>query len=204
MNTQEVIRLLAEISLVDDRVVKTDETEQIAQVRLWAAALIDVPYEFAGEAVGRHYAESAWPVMPKDITARWRTVARDRMTRHAERRAPDANPDDVNGYMLALRADRSAVVTGAEPPARVRAELDRVGRTIEPTPANPGYLAAKAAMFPKRDKPAGPPELGVHCPTCGADAGRPCKTLKRGRAMGNTHPDRQRDHFVAQQQGASA
>ncbi|WP_329151265.1 hypothetical protein OIU91_28490 [Streptomyces sp. NBC_01456] len=205
MDTQEVIRLLAEISLIDDRVVKTNETEQIAQVRLWAAALINVPYEFAGEAVGRHYAESAWAVMPKDIAARWRTVARDRMARHAERRAPDADPDDVDGYVLALRADRSAVVTGAEPPARVRAELARVGRTLdEPAPANPRYLAAKAAMFPKRDKPAGPPELGVRCPTCEANAGRPCKTLGRERVMGNTHPDRQRDHFVAQQQGASA
>ncbi|MGW7248844.1 zinc finger domain-containing protein [Streptomyces decoyicus] len=204
MDTQEVIRLLAEISLVDDRVVKADETEQIAQVRLWAAALINVPYEFAGEAVGWHYAESAWPVMPKDIATRWRTVARDRMTRHAERKAPDADPDDVDGYMLALRADRAAVVTGTEPPAPVRALLAGVGRPIEPAPANSGYLAAKAAMYPERDKPAGPPEFGVRCPTCGAAADRACKTLHRGRLMTGTHPDRKRDHFVAQQQGASA
>ncbi|MFJ9468354.1 zinc finger domain-containing protein [Streptomyces caniferus] len=203
MDMQEVIKLLAEISLVDDRVVKTDETEQIAQVRLWAAALREVPIDFAGEAVGRHYAESAWPVMPKDIATRWRAVARDRMARHAECRAPDADPDDVGGYVLALRADRSAVVTGVKPPTRVRAELARVGRTIEPVPANPCYLAAKAAVYPKGDRPTGPTGLGVRCPTCEADTGRPCKT-KAGRVMGNTHPDRQRDHFAAQQQGASA
>ncbi|MEV4437507.1 hypothetical protein AB0K09_00570 [Streptomyces sp. NPDC049577] len=197
MDTRDVIRLLGEISLVDDRVVKTDELEQVAQVRLWAAALRDVPLAFAGEAVGQHYAESAYPVMPKDIAARWRATARDRMQRHAERRAPAVDPDDVDGYVLALRADRAAVVTGAEPPAPVRALVAGVGRAVEAAPANPGYLATKAAMFPKRERPAGPPELAVRCPTCGADAGRPCRTLARGRTMGNTHPDRQRDYAVA-------
>ena len=76
MDRTEVIRLLAEISLVDDRVVKTDETEQEAQVRMWSVVLRDVSYEFAGEAVGQHYAEHAWAVMPKDIASRWRAEAR--------------------------------------------------------------------------------------------------------------------------------
>ncbi|WP_399142216.1 hypothetical protein Q3A86_32875 [Streptomyces sp. NBUA17] len=79
MTLDETIDLLQQIALVDDRVVKVDEAEQAAQVTMWAAVLRDVPLAFAGEAVGRHYAESAWAVMPKDIAARWRDQVRDRL-----------------------------------------------------------------------------------------------------------------------------
>lgn len=208
MNEQEVIRLLGEISLIDDRAVKADEAEQLAQVRMWAAILRDVPYTFAGEAIGQHYAESAWPVMPKDIAARWRDQVRDRMTRDTgtfEPTAhPEVDPDDQygNAYVAALRSGRAAVATGAEQPRGVRELVGREGRTIESAPATEGYLAAKAALYPREDKPKGPPELAVRCPTCGASARRPCKTLARGRVMTNTHPDRQRDHYVAEQQRA--
>ncbi|WP_406337342.1 hypothetical protein [Streptomyces sp. NBC_00649] len=204
MDAQEVIRLLGEISLVDDRVVKTDETEQVAQVRLWAAALREVPLDFAGEAVGRHYAESAWPVMPKDIASRWRDTARDRMRRHVGTFEPTAHPhlhpDDSDGYVLALRAERSAVVAGSELPARVRELVSGVGRAVDPAPANEGYLAAKAALYAKRGRPAMPPELAMGCPTCGANPGRPCTTLRCGRVMRGTHPDRR----VVEAEGASA
>lgn len=202
MDEKEVIRLLGEISLIDDRAVKPDTTEQQAQVRMWAVTLRDVPYDFAGEAIGQHYAESAWPVMPKDIAERWRIACRDRMARHTERTAPAVDPDDVDGYRAALVEQRRAVVTGAEQPAPVHR---LPAGAVASGAANEGYLAAKAAMFPPdREKPAGPPERAVRCPACGADANRPCKTLGRGRVMGNCHPDRARDHWVAQQQSAEA
>lgn len=205
MDAKDVIRLLGEISLVDDRVVKTDEAEQEAQVRLWAVALREVPLDFAGEAVGRHYAESAWPVMQKDITSRWRDTVRDRMARHVGTFEPSAHPqldpDDSAGYVHALRAGRSAVVTGAEQPREVRELVGRIGRAVEPAPATEGYLAAKAALFPKRERPTGPPELAVRCRTCGADANRRCRTLQRGRDMTGTHPDRKTDYAAAQPEG---
>ncbi|MEU3447212.1 hypothetical protein AB0H29_08275 [Streptomyces thermolilacinus] len=204
MDAREVIRLLGEISLIDDRVVKSDEAEQKAQVRLWAVALRDVPLEFAGEAVGRHYAESAWPIMPKDITARWRTTARDRMERHAERRAPAVDPDDVDAYVHAVRTGRRAVVTGAEPPAPIRALLAGVGRPVheERTEPGPDYLAAKAQMLPHR--PPTRPELAVRCTGCGADPGRPCRTLDGRLKLSGTHASRRDAYAARQAQGASA
>lgn len=203
MDVQEVIRLLGEISLVDDRVVKSDTAEQRAQVHMWASALRDVPLDFAGEAVGRHYAESAWPVMPKDITARWRDTVRDRMRRQVgtfePAHHPDIDPDDQygNAYVAALRAGNRAVMTGADAPRELPELLGRVGRTVDAAPATEGYLAAKAAMFPKRERPAGPPELAVHCPACGSAANRPCQTTMRGRPMTGTHGSR-RDVYEAQ------
>ncbi|SDL33646.1 zinc finger domain-containing protein [Streptomyces indicus] len=211
MDVQEVIRLLGEISLVDDRVVKTDEAEQKAQVRMWAVALSEVPLDYAGEAVGRHYAESAYPIMPKDITARWRDTVRERLSRQVgtfePSHHPELDPDDKygNAYVAALRAGRTAVMTGAEQPRELPELVGRVGRTVEAAPATEGYLAAKAALFPKRDKPAGPtgpPELAVGCPACEAAPHRPCQTTKRGRPMTGTHPSR-RDAYAAQQ-GAAA
>lgn len=195
MNIRETFELLKQIALVDDRVTRADEEEQDAQARMWAGALIDVPLSFAGEAVGRHYAEHHWPVRPSDITARWRSACRDRMERHAETVAPGVDPDDVGGYRDALAGQRRAVVTGEQQPRQITG-----GSGFDAAPANAGYLAAKAAMFPpERETPAGPPERAVRCPTCGADPNRPCKTRARDRVMGNCHPDRKRDYDVAQQ-----
>ncbi|MFI8853647.1 hypothetical protein ACIGW3_26125 [Streptomyces sp. NPDC053499] len=202
MTLDETYELLDRITLVDDRVVRSDEAEADAQVRMWATALMDVPLDFAGEAVGAHYREHPWPVRPSDITARWRTECRNRMERHAERRAPAADPDDPQAYRAALLAERRAVVTGQEPPAAVRALTAAVGRSVEVAQPNPGYLAAKAACLPQREEPAGPPEWAVGCPSCGAAPGRACRTLHRGRVMRGTHPDRRRNHLVAEQQEA--
>lgn len=148
MDMENVITLLGEISLIDDRVVKTDETEQIAQVRMWAAILREVPVEFAGQAIGEHYAESAWPVLPKDIAARWRKVARARLDRHTGTFEPTAHPhidpDDITGFRLALRAERDTVRTGCEAPLELRAIM---GAEIVPESAGQPtaeYLAARA------------------------------------------------------------
>ncbi|MFF1756162.1 hypothetical protein [Streptomyces sp. NPDC058266] len=208
MDVQEVIRLLGEISLVDDRVVKTDEAEQKAQVRMWAVALAEVPLDFAGEAVGRHYAESAWPIMPKDITAKWRDTVRDRLARQVgtfePNHHPEIDPDDQygNAYVAALRSGRTAVMTGAEQPHELPELVGRVGRTVDVAPATDGYLAAKNALFPKANRPAAAPELAVHCPACGSAANRPCQSVQRGRVLRGTHGSR-RDAYEAQQ-GAAA
>lgn len=203
MTLDETLELLTQIALVDDRVVKTDEAEQTAQLTMWAAILRDVPLAFAGQAVGEHYAESAWPVMPKDIAGRWRDQVRDRLGRATgtfePTHHPEIDPDDGRAYVAALRSERAAVATGAEQPREVR---ELVGRTVEPAPATEGYLAAKAALRSTRQRPAEDeaelPELAVRCRTCGADAGRNCRTLQRGREMTGTHPDRKSDYEAAQ------
>jgi hypothetical protein len=154
VNVKETVRLLQQIALVDDRVVRIDETEQAAQVTMWAAILRDVPYEFAGQAVGEHYAESAWPVMPKDIAARWRANARRRLDRHVGTFEPCAHPrldpDDIPGYRAALRAEREGVRRGADDPIELRALL----AGSEPVAAgcpNDEYRRAREALRAARE-----------------------------------------------------
>jgi hypothetical protein len=209
MTLAETLELLSQIALVDDRVVKTDEAEQTAQLTMWAAILADVPLQFAGQAVGRHYAESAYPVMPKDVASRWRDQVRDRMGRQIgtfePTDHPGVDPDDEygNGYVAALRAHRQAVAVGGADPVGLRELMPAVGsrlgggRTAELVPANGEFLAVKEAKYPRRARPAGPPELAVHCPVCGASAGSPCQLRSSGRRMTGTHPSR-RDRYDAQ------
>jgi hypothetical protein len=120
MTLDETLELLRQIALVDDRVVRLDETEQAAQLSLWASILRDVPLQFAGEAVGDHYASSAWPVMPKDIAERWRAESRRRLDRHVNtfepRTRPFLDPDDIPGFRAALRAEREGVRRGGYEP----------------------------------------------------------------------------------------
>ena len=205
MSPEETLELLSQIALVDDRVVKVDHIEQRAQVTMWAVVLRDVPLAFAGEAVGAHYAASAYPIMPKDIAERWRTAVRDRLGRAVgtfePTDHPHLDPDDVTGYVQALRADRGAVAGGDSQPVAV-AELmpaigDRFGgRVAELVPANNEFRTAKETHYPRREQPAGPPERAVHCPVCGASAGKPCRLRGSGRTMTGTHPSR-RDVYEA-------
>ncbi|WP_216369635.1 zinc finger domain-containing protein [Streptomyces griseofuscus] len=210
MNVDDTIDLLSQIALVDDRVVKVDEAEQRAQVTMWAAVLRDVPLSFAGEAVGRHYAESAWPVMPKDIASRWRDHVRDRLGRSTgtfePTDHPEVDPDDRygNSYVAALRAHRTAVAGGDAEPVGLRELLPAVGsrlggdRSVELVPANSEFREAKQTRFPRRERPAGPPERAVHCPVCGSSPGRPCRLPGSGRVMTGIHPSR-RDVYDAAQ-----
>ncbi|MFE9624264.1 hypothetical protein [Streptomyces sp. NPDC006527] len=208
MMVDEVIDLLERIALVDDRVVRADEAEQEAQVAMWAAVLRDVPLQFAGEAVGRHYAESAWPIMPKDIATRWRDQVRNRVGRSLgtfePTDHPHLDPDDTVGYVRALRERHEAIAGGDSQPVAVAELMPAVGSTLgggriaELVPANDEFRTAKATRFPRRERPAGPPERAVHCPACGASPGRPCRTTHRNREMTGTHPSR-RDVYDAAQ-----
>ncbi|MFD5838196.1 hypothetical protein ACFWHV_32305 [Streptomyces collinus] len=208
MTPEETLELLSQIALVDDRVVKVDHIEQRAQVTMWAVVLRDVPLQFAGEAVGRHYAESAWPIMPKDIAARWRDQVRDRLGRSTgtfePTDHPHLDPDDVGGYVAALRAHRGAVAGGDAEPVGLRELMPAVGdrlgggRVAELVPANDEFREVREQQYPRRERPAVAVELAVHCPVCGSSPGRPCRLQHNGRQMKGTHPSR-RDVWEAQQ-----
>lgn len=74
---------------------------------------------------------------------------------------PDADPDDVQAYLSAVRGLRTRAADGLEMKKRPIAQLlAGVGRDV------PGEVAAV-----KRPGP-----LGVECPNCGAAIGRPCRT----------------------------
>jgi hypothetical protein len=154
MTLDETLELLRQIALVDDRVVRIDENEQAAQLSLWAAILRDVPLAFAGEAVGAHYASSAWPVMPKDIAERWRAESKRRLDRHVNtfepRSRPFLDPDDIPGYRAALRAEREGVRRGGYEPVA----WGELMAGADPVPAgcpNDEYLRAREAMRAARE-----------------------------------------------------
>jgi hypothetical protein len=74
---------------------------------------------------------------------------------------PDADPDDVQAYLSALRGMRTRAAEGLEVKRRPVAQLlAGIGREV------PGEVAAVRRPGP----------LGAECPKCKAAIGRPCRT----------------------------
>lgn len=96
---------------------------------------------------------------------------------------PDADPDDVQAYLSALRGLRTRAADGLEMKRRPVAELAAgVGREI------PSEHTAVRRPGP----------LGKECPNCGAAIGRPCRTpggserAPHAARTSNTDPDAER------------
>jgi hypothetical protein len=99
VNRAESTRLLAMCAAYDNRTVGE------AAASAWALALVDVPFDDAGVAVVEHYRHSRDWVMPADIR-RLVLSARGQRLARAEDVVPAADPDDVSGYLAALRQGR--------------------------------------------------------------------------------------------------
>lgn len=129
MTPDQIPILLKQVSYADPRLLPTDEQELMGLAALWATVLAEVPADYALKAVGEHYAASPYPIKPSDIADRWRTTVRDRMRNHTgtfePTRHPGLDPDDVHGYLGALRDERQAVITGQTQPTPVRAITSR-------------------------------------------------------------------------------
>lgn len=115
MNIADVPALLKQISYADPRVLRDDPEEQRGQIAMWASVLRDVPYDYALDAVGQHYANSPYPVLPSDISARWRATVRQRLAKHVDP-APPVDPVDEVAYRRSLRETRGAVARGETAP----------------------------------------------------------------------------------------
>jgi hypothetical protein len=215
----QIPQLLAEIALADARVRRDDPIERRAQIKLWAGALADVPYDAALDAAGRHYGRSQWPVTPAEIAAIVRADARDRIERHTDP-TPAASPDDPQLWMDELREQRAAVAAGQAAPSDHRAALGRRRPTAalpagaEPPGYTPRTVAAElAALFPGRAareqarQAGGPDPLAVLCPWCKSRPGTACQRGGRpggARTMTVPHPARiQAAHAALTAQEAS-
>jgi hypothetical protein len=158
MTPDDVLALFEVISRVDERVLRTSEDEQAAQLMLWSTALRDVPEWFAGQALGEHYRESAYPVMPKDIVAKWRKHARDVLERLPDTFEPCAyphiDPDDEAATRAAVRAHREAVLTGRVRPGGLP-ELRAASVRVSPGRPTDEYLRAREEMRRRRLERAG-------------------------------------------------
>lgn len=201
MTPDQIPQLLQQISYADPRILRDDPSELRGQAAMWFSVLRDVPYDFALNAVGRHYANSPFPVLPADIAAEWKSEKRKRLERHVET-SPHPEPDDEIAYRRQLRDERRAVIYGQQPVRDIKEITAGIGRAVpEQRPsymppdvrevlakALPNWGAAKIAH----------PELAVPCPYCRAYAGRPCKTPGGHKPMRDTHPARKDAHRAAQ------
>jgi hypothetical protein len=195
MEPEQIPQLIAQIALADPRVRREDPTERRAQILMWAGILTDVPYDFAVHAAQQHYATSTWPILPAEIATRWQATVRDRMTRHSGTFEPTAHPeldpDDIDGYLAALRGERQAVISGHTNPAPIKAitagpaaeeaarRLAELGSYIPRhvdellDDHRPVKAARRAAIQ------AGQPDpLAVACDWCQAKPGEPCRSRR--------------------------
>ena len=215
MEAERIPELIAQIALADPRVRREDPTERRAQTIMWAGILTEVPYNFAIQAAQAHYATSTWPILPAEIATRWTATVRDRMNRHngtfEPTEHPELEPDDIDGYLTALRGERQAVIFGhtqpsavkaitagpaaAEAEARLKTLGSYVPRHVDELldDHRPVKAARRAALV------AGQPDaLAVACDWCQAPVGQPCRsrrinpkgaaTAQRRRAI--PHPSR--------------
>ncbi|MFJ8345092.1 hypothetical protein ACIQ9J_01690 [Streptomyces sp. NPDC094153] len=211
MEPELVPQLIAQIALADPRVRREDPTERRAMILMWAGILTDVPYDFALQAAQAHYAHSQWPIVPADIAGRWQTTVRDRMNRHngtfEPTAHPELDPDDVNGYLDALRDERQAVVHGHAAPSAVKAitagpAAEEAARRLEQLGSyvprqvdelldkyRPQKAARRAAIL------AGQPDaLSVACGYCNAPVGQPCRINRIDAAGGLARRPRTTPH----------
>ncbi|GAA3852012.1 hypothetical protein GCM10023084_02760 [Streptomyces lacrimifluminis] len=208
MNPEYVPELIAKIAMADPRVKRDDPIERRAQLQMWAGILADVPMDFAVQAAQQHYADSQWPIVPGDIAGRWQAVVRDRMRRDNGTFEPTdypwLSPDDIGGYLRALRERRQAVAVGELPPQEIKALIaGTAARQAKKRIAELGdYLTTevRTELAPYRPGAAereqaiaagGPDPLSAACPYehCRAPEGRPCRN-KDKRARKTPHPSR--------------
>ncbi len=108
MNKEEVSKILIIAMAIDSRLNVTDQTLFRAKVEGWHLALSkSMTFEFARDAVGRHYANSNNSLMPADLNGFWR-VEVDRVknqTKTAEIGPSDSKkgmPDSVRVMLKEL------------------------------------------------------------------------------------------------------
>lgn len=101
MNRAETARLLTMCAAYDNR------TPSEAAVIAWHEALADLAFEDAKTAVVDHYRASREWIMPADVRQRIVEIRRHRLAALGDDAAvPDADPDDVEAYLKALREGR--------------------------------------------------------------------------------------------------
>ncbi|MGW1071524.1 zinc finger domain-containing protein [Streptomyces sp. NPDC002537] len=181
MNLDETYQLLDRVSMVDDRIVRTDPREAAGQADLWAAILADVPLPFAAHAVLKHYKTSPFALRPSDIAEQWRLYVRDRLERHTESEPPDGDTGD-DTYQAALIAERRAVAVGEMEPRPTNALPP--GSTSSHESRGRALLQLVGSELTSRRQ-----EFTAPCPHCHSASGKPC-TDGRGKSRRDAHPTR--------------
>ncbi len=111
-----------------------------SDIAAWSMIIGKFAYEDARDAVAAHYAATDERIMPAHIARfvkarqedlRQRPAPDKSMAESIEGDIPDADPDDVQGYIKALREGRMrAYDDGTARPRPVRALLGSLGRLL--------------------------------------------------------------------------
>jgi vacuolar-type H+-ATPase subunit C/Vma6 len=112
MNKAEVGKVLAVAMAIDARLSAADEAGFRAKVEGWTLALsATMEFEFARDAVGKHYATSTDSVMPAHLNAMWSSY-RNRQNEIDNVRAIGSSPksqgmpDEVRARLVELGLKR--------------------------------------------------------------------------------------------------
>jgi vacuolar-type H+-ATPase subunit C/Vma6 len=112
MNKADVGKVLAVAMAIDARLGAADESAFRAKVEGWSLALSEtMDFEFAREAVGKHYKSATETVMPAHLNAMW-TAHRSRQHEIDNVRAIGSSarsqgmPDDVRAKLVELGLKR--------------------------------------------------------------------------------------------------
>jgi hypothetical protein len=112
MNKADVGKVLAIASAIDSRLGAADEAGFRAKVEGWSLALSEsMDFEFARDAIGKHYKNSTDSLMPAHLNAMW-TSHRSRQHEIDNVRAIGSNPksqgmpDDVRAKLVELGLKR--------------------------------------------------------------------------------------------------
>lgn len=112
MNKAEIGKVLAIAVSIDARLGAADETAFRAKVEGWSLAISEaMTFEFARDAIGKHYKSSTDSVMPAHLNAMW-TAYRSREHEIDNVRAIGSSPksqgmpDDVRAKLVKLGLKR--------------------------------------------------------------------------------------------------
>ena len=112
MNKLEIGKILTVAMSIDSRLNTADDTQLRAKIEGWSLALSEsMDFEFARDAIGRHYKSATDSVMPAHLNAMW-TAHRSRQHEIDNVRAIGSSPksqgmsDEVRAKLVELGLKR--------------------------------------------------------------------------------------------------
>ena len=112
MNKAEVGKILAIASSIDARLGAADETAFRAKVEGWSLALSEtMDFEFARDAIGKHYKSATDSLMPAHLNAMWNSYRSreheiDNVRAIGSSPRSQGMPDDVRRKLVELGLKR--------------------------------------------------------------------------------------------------
>ena len=112
MNKLEIGKILTIAMAIDSRLNTADDTQLRAKIEGWSLALSEaMTFDFARDAVGRHYKNATDSVMPAHLNAMWSSYRQrehelDNVRAIGSSTKSQGMPDDVRAKLVELGLKR--------------------------------------------------------------------------------------------------